>query len=90
MANGWTPERRAKQAELIRGWRPWESSTGPRTAQGKARSRMNRYRGGTKQKVREFARLMRELLGGNARLLEAVEEAANASDGPEAGQLDAI
>ena len=82
MANGWTQERRAKQAELIRGWRPWESSTGPRTAQGKARSRMNRYRGGTKQKVREFNRLMRELLGDSARLLEVVEAAADAQTVP--------
>jgi hypothetical protein len=84
MENGWTPERRARQAELIRGWRPWESSTGPRTVEGKARSRMNRYRGGNKTKVREFARLVRELLGDNARMLEAVEEAADASDGAEA------
>ena len=32
MAKGWTPERRARQAELIRSWRPWEQSTGPRCA----------------------------------------------------------
>ena len=32
MANGWTPERKARQAELIRNWKPWERSTGPRTA----------------------------------------------------------
>ena len=36
MANGWTPERRARQAELIRQWRPWEKSTGPKTEAGKA------------------------------------------------------
>lgn len=30
MANGWTPERRAHQAELIRQWLPWEKATGPR------------------------------------------------------------
>ena len=35
MANGWTLERRARQAELIRQWRPWEKSTGPRTDAGK-------------------------------------------------------
>ena len=27
MANGWTPERRARQARAIRRWRPWEHST---------------------------------------------------------------
>ena len=31
MANGWTLERRARQATLIHGWRPWERSTGART-----------------------------------------------------------
>ena len=31
MANGWSPERQARQAKLIRQWRPWEKSTGPRT-----------------------------------------------------------
>jgi hypothetical protein len=42
MANGWTPERRARQAELIRSWRPWERSTGPRTVEGMAISAANR------------------------------------------------
>jgi hypothetical protein len=32
----WTKERRARQAELIRTWKPWTRSTGPRTAAGKA------------------------------------------------------
>lgn len=36
MANGWTPERRAKQAALIRTWAPWDKSTGPKTKEGKA------------------------------------------------------
>jgi hypothetical protein len=36
MANGWTPERRARQASLIRTWKPWEKSTGPKTDEGKA------------------------------------------------------
>ena len=38
---GWTEERRKKQAEAIRRWKPWEKSTGPRTAAGKARCKMN-------------------------------------------------
>ena len=37
----WTSESRAKQAELIRTWRPWEQSTGPKTPEGKARSSAN-------------------------------------------------
>ena len=41
MANGWTPERKARQAALIRTWKPWERSTGPRTDEGKDRSSQN-------------------------------------------------
>ncbi|MFC3673555.1 hypothetical protein [Novosphingobium pokkalii] len=44
--SGWTPERRAKQAEAIRRWQPWAQSTGPRTEEGKARSSRNANKGG--------------------------------------------
>jgi len=37
----WTPERRARQAEIARLTRPWEKATGPRTASGKAISSRN-------------------------------------------------
>ena len=46
MANGWTPERRRRQAEVIRRWKPWERSSGPKTEGGKARVARNAYRGG--------------------------------------------
>jgi hypothetical protein len=36
MANGWTSERRARQAALIQCWKPWERSTGPKTLGGNA------------------------------------------------------
>jgi hypothetical protein len=38
---GWSPARRARQAEAIRRWRPWVQSTGPRTAEGRAISSRN-------------------------------------------------
>jgi hypothetical protein len=41
-----TAKRRRQQAVAIRLWRPWEHSTGPRTAAGKARSARNADRGG--------------------------------------------
>jgi hypothetical protein len=49
MANGWTPERRAWQAVLIRQWRPWGQSTGPTSEVGKARAarRATRVGGGS-------------------------------------------
>ena len=46
MRGGWTPERRAKQAALIRDWRPWDKSTGPRTHAGKARAAQNSFKTG--------------------------------------------
>ncbi|MCP1120503.1 hypothetical protein [Robbsia andropogonis] len=46
MANGWTPQRRAKQAEAIRRWKPWEQSTGPTTDDGKLVSSLNAMRRG--------------------------------------------
>ena len=43
--SAWTPERRARQAEVIRQTRPWEHSTGPQSEAGKAVSARNAYAG---------------------------------------------
>ena len=60
MVNGWIPERRARQAELIRRWRPWEKSTGPKTEAGKAAVSQNAYKGRTWRLLRELARALRK------------------------------
>ena len=62
MSNGWTPERRARQAELIRTWQPWKRSTGPRTPEGKARTSANAYRGAKRAESRGLMRALHELL----------------------------
>ena len=43
MANGWTSERRARQAELIKTWKPWKQSTGPLSSEGRAKVARNAY-----------------------------------------------
>jgi hypothetical protein len=58
--NGWTPERRARQAEAIKRWRPWERSTGPRTAEGKATASRNGWKGGRRELLRELALLLKK------------------------------
>lgn len=39
--SGWTPERRKRQADMIRNWKPWEHSTGPKTPEGKEACKLN-------------------------------------------------
>ena len=58
--NGWTPERKARQSELIRAWRPWEKSTGAKTPEGKAIVSQNSWRGGHRATMRELTRLVNE------------------------------
>ena len=60
MANGWTPERRKRQAELIQLWQPWEHSTGARTPQGKAVSSQNAYKHGMNKLIKEIRQLLKE------------------------------
>jgi hypothetical protein len=54
MANGWTAQWRARQAELIRQWRPWETSTGSKSRAGKAAVSQDAYKGGTWRLLREL------------------------------------
>lgn len=56
MANGWTLERRQRQAEQIRRWRPWEQSTGPRTPEGKAMVSRNAWKGGHRAQLRALSK----------------------------------
>lgn len=46
MSNGWTEERRQRQAERCRTNKPWEKATGPKTDIGKARSSLNALKHG--------------------------------------------
>lgn len=68
----WTTERRKRQAELIRTWKPWESSTGPRTESGKVAVRSNAYKGGQRQKLRELVSLVNKQVRQSKELLASL------------------
>jgi hypothetical protein len=53
--NGWTLERRQRQAELIHNWQPWNRSTGPKTPEGKATVSRNAWQGEYRQELRDIA-----------------------------------
>ena len=62
----WTSKERAHQAELIQKWRPWEHSTGPRTAVGKAKVARNAIKHGLRstawiEKEKTLTQLLKEL-----------------------------
>ncbi len=48
-----------EQSEAIRRWKPWESSTGPRTPEGKAKVAQNSYKGGHRPLRRRIAKVLR-------------------------------
>ena len=57
-AAGWTPERRARQAELIRTWKPWAKSTGPKSPEGRQRVSRNAWTGGHRAEMRELSKMV--------------------------------
>jgi len=44
---------------LIQIWQPWEQSTGPRTAQGRATAAQNAFKGGIRPQLRLIAKALR-------------------------------
>jgi hypothetical protein len=61
-ARKWTLEQRLRQSEAIRRWRPWESSTGAKTPQGKAISSKNATKTGDSVYVRELIKQINRLI----------------------------
>ena len=54
-----TQQHRELRAELIRNWKPWERSTGPKSAQGKARVSVNSHRGAVRPLMRRLSKVLR-------------------------------
>jgi hypothetical protein len=67
MARTWTAEQKARQAALIRSWKPWEQSTGPRTAEGKVVASQNRKK--------SLDQAWRELMAAQAKVQKLVPKA---------------
>lgn len=58
MGKGWTVERRERQSKLIREWKPWEKSTGPKSPEGRKRVSGNAWKGGHRAQIRELSKLV--------------------------------
>ena len=56
----WSPERKAKQSQAIRQWKPWEQSTGPKTKEGKSTVAGNAWRGGHREQLRALSKMVNE------------------------------
>lgn len=54
-----TPEHRSLRAELIRRWRPWEQSTGPKSPEGKEAAAMRGFKGRERHLMRDLSRALR-------------------------------
>ena len=57
--NGWSVERRRKQAEAIQKWQPWRKSTGPKSRRGKSNTARNAQKHGLRgQDWQDFLHLL--------------------------------
>lgn len=80
MNNGWTPERRARQAALIRTWKPWLQSTGPRTEEGKARTAQNGFKGGHWVEMQQLKKDLNSLIAAQRRATDSIWAALNTEE----------
>ena len=71
MVNGWSLERRARQAELIRQWEPWARSSGPRSLEGKQRVSRNAWTGGHRARLRELSKMVNEQVRASRELVNS-------------------
>ena len=60
----WTLDDRQRQAEMIKNWRPWERSTGPKTEEGKEACKMNACKSGAySRKIKVLRELLKKQAG---------------------------
>ena len=77
-ARHWTEEQRQRQREAIWRWKPWERSTGPQTAAGKAKVSRNGDKGGMWAKeladLRELRKTTNALLKEHREMLKQLRD----------------
>ena len=61
-AKGWTSERRKRQNEVIKQWKPWTKSTGPKSPEGKAAVARNAWTGGHLLMLRKAVNEMNQVI----------------------------
>lgn len=58
---------------MIKRWKPWERSTGPQSAEGKAKVAQNAYKGGHRPKFRALMKEVREVLNEHQKALDTLD-----------------
>lgn len=61
-ARKWTAEQKLRQSEAIKKWKPWESSTGAKTEEGKLIISKNAIKDGESLNHRKFVKELNGLL----------------------------
>ena len=70
-ARKWTVEQRQQQSEAIRRWKPWEQSTGPQSAEGKAKASRNGWTGGHLVLLRQITKNLNQALKAQREMLRS-------------------
>ena len=65
MNNGWTPQRKTKQAIAIQRWKPWQKATGPKSPEGKAKVSRNAFKGGQRPLLRQSIAVLKQYFRAN-------------------------
>jgi hypothetical protein len=69
-AKGWNSERRKKQSEAIKRWKPWNQSTGPKSPEGRALVSRNAYSGGELVNLRAMVKALNQAMRRQKALLK--------------------
>ena len=87
-ARRWTEAQRQRQSQLIQKWQPWRSSTGAKTAYGKARSSQNALKHGFRS--REAIDLQKEVSSNTRHLKQMLKDLSRATEALDLARLKEI